>query len=208
MGEITHLRDFAPSWQQPRIVLASNSGWHAACSSRIVTVRPSRRIAIAAFAATLAFGALRPTPLRAGATDPTLAIGQVRAQPAGAAALVEVLGMFGFDDVVQVAYPLSLVLHHDASFVRYPIGNTPESGTLAQLADGLATSEIAALESAGTPEASAEIVRIEPGRLVVSLPPSLASAGTITAQLYVAIPGEGTFVSNAVTVAVVAGGGA
>jgi hypothetical protein len=159
-------------------------------------------------AAALAFGGLRPTPLRAGATDPTLAIGQVRAQPAGSAALVEVMGMFGFDDVVQVTYPLSLVLHHDASFVRYPIGSTTESGTLAQLADGLATSEIAALESVGAPEPSAEIVRLEPGRLVVSLPPSLASAGTITAQLYVAIPGEGTFVSNAVTVAVVAGGGA
>lgn len=154
------------------------------------------------------FGALRPTPLRAGATDPTLAIGQVRAQPAGAAALVEVMGMFGFDDVVQVTYPLSLVLYHGTSFVRYPIGSTAESGTFAALANGLATSEIGALESAGSPAASVEIVRLEPGRLVVSVPPSLANAGTISAQLYVTLPGEGAFVSNAVTVAIVAGGGA
>lgn len=151
---------------------------------------------------------LRPLTVTAGATDPTLAIGQVRAQPAASAALVEVTGMFGFDDVVQVAYPLSLVLHHDASFVRYPIGSTAESGILAQLSDGLSTAEVGVLESAGAPEPSAEIVRLEPGRLLVSLPPSLANAGTITAQLYVSIPGEGTFVSNAVTVTIVAGGGA
>jgi len=115
--------------------------------------------------------------------------------------------MFGFDDVVQVTYPLSLVLYHDSSFVRYPIGSTAESGTLAQLSDGLAISEIAALESAGSPEASGEILRLEPSRLVVSVPASLANAGTITAQLYVVLPGEGSFISNAVTVAIVAGGG-
>lgn len=160
-----------------------------------------------AAALSLAAGAVSPTRLHAGATDPTLAIGQVRAQPAGSAALVEVTGMFGFDDVVQVTYPLSLVLHHDSSFVRYPIGSTAESGTLAQLGDGLAISEIAALESAGSPEASAEIVRIEPSRIVVSVPASLANAGTLTALLYVVLPGEGSFISNSVTVAIVAGGG-
>ena len=183
-------------------------GWHAPCFPKTVTIRPATRIAVVTLAALAGVIALHPAAVRAGATDPTLAIGQVRAQPAGSAALVEVMGMFGFDDVIQITYPLSLVLHHDASFVRYPIGSTAESGTLTQLADGLATSEIAALESAGAPEAGAEIVRVEPGRLVVSLPTSLASAGTITAQIYVTIPGEGTFVSNAVTVAVVLGGGA
>jgi hypothetical protein len=166
------------------------------------------RIALTMLAVLSALGGLYPSPAGAGATDPTLAIGQVRAQPAGSAALVEVMGMFGFDDVVQINYPLSLVLHHDASFVRYPLGDTAESGTLPALADGLATSEIAALESAGAPDASAEIVRLEAGRILVSLPAALASAGTISAQLYVTIPGEGSFVSNAVTVAVIAGGGA
>lgn len=167
-----------------------------------------RQLAIASVVVLSGAGTTAPVTVHAGATDPTLAIGQVRAQPAGSAALVEVMGTFGFDDVLQIAYPLSLVLHHDANFVRYPVGTTAEYGTLAQLADGLATSEVAALESAGAPETNAEIVRVEPGRFVVSLPSSLANSGTITAQLYVTIPGEGTFVSNAVTVAVAAGGGA
>jgi len=207
VGEIPHLGDFFPSWQHPGIVLASISGWHAPCSPKNVTTRPTRQIAVAILAVLAVLGAVRTSSVHAGATDPTLAIGQVRAQPAGTAALVEVMGMFGFDDVVQIDYPLSLVLHHDASFVRYPLGSAAESGTLAALADGLATSEIAALESAGTLESSAEIVRLEVGRILVSLPASLANAGTITAQLYVTIPGEGTFLSNAVTVAVAAGGG-
>jgi hypothetical protein len=143
----------------------------------------------------------------AGSTDPTLAIGQLVARPVGGGALVEVLGEFGFDDVVQVDYPLTLVVYRGTSFARYPAGAPAVVGTFAGLGDGLAVSEIATLESAGSTASAVEIVSLEPNRIVASLPAALSSAGSITAVLYVEVAGEGGFVSNAPTVALTSGGG-
>jgi hypothetical protein len=146
-------------------------------------------------------------PASSGSTDPTLAIGQLIARPVAGAALVEVLGEFGFDDVVQVDYPLTLVVYRGTSFSRYPVGAPAVAGTFAGLVDGLAVSEIAALEAAGATAPAAEIVALEPNRLLVSLPSELSSAGTISAVLYVEVQGEGGFVSNAPTVTLTGGGG-
>ena len=146
-------------------------------------------------------------PAAAGSTDPTLAIGQLTARPVGGAAVVEILGEFGFDDVLQVDYPLTLVVYRGTSFARYPIGAATVAGTFTGLADGLAVSEIAALEATGAAAPGAEIVSLEPNRIVASLPVELAGAGTITAVLYVEVPGEGGFVSNAPNVALTVGGG-
>ena len=143
----------------------------------------------------------------AGSTDPTLAIGQLVARPVAGAAVVEVLGEFGFDDVVQVDYPLTLVVYRGATFARFPVGAPAVAGTFAGLADGLAVSEIAALEATGVAEPSAEIVALEPNRLLVSLPLDLSSAGVLTAVLYVEVAGEGGFVSNAPSIALAGGGG-
>ena len=143
----------------------------------------------------------------AGSTDPTLAIGQLTARPVGGAAVVEILGEFGFDDVLQVDYPLTLVVYRGTGFARYPVGGAAVAGTFAGLADGLAVSEIAALEATGAEASGAEIVVLEPNRVLVSLPVELAGPGTLTAVLYVEVPVEGGFVSNAPTVALTGGGG-
>ncbi len=152
--------------------------------------------------------ALGSSLARAGATDPTLALGQLTASPAGAAAIVEITGIFGFDDVIQVTYPLNLVVYQGTAFTRYQVGSQPQSGSFAGLADGLDTTEVAALEGSGQAEANAEILRIEPNRVQVSLPTGFAD-GIVAAVLYVELPGEGTFTSNTLStvLAGVAGGG-
>ncbi len=152
-------------------------------------------LAVAVVAAALL---LPGSPAGAGSTDPTLAIGQVVARPAGPGSVLEVTGIFGFDDVLQVSYPLNLVVSQGTRFVRFEVGAVPQSGTFSGLSDGLDTTEIAALEAAGQDEPQAEILWLAPNRLLVALPPSILD-GTVTAVLYVELPGEGSFVSNAVT---------
>ena len=61
------------------------------------------------------------------------------------------------------------------------------------------------MEGAGTPESGAEMLALEPNRIQVSLPPSFFD-GTVTAVLYVELPGEGGFTSNAVSTTLVGSG--
>ena len=146
-----------------------------------------------------------PSAALAGATDPTLAIGRFIVRPVAAATAADVTGVFGFDDALQVSYPLTLVVYQGTFFVRFPVGGTAESGNFAGLPDGLAVSEIASLEGAGTPESGAEMLALEPNRIQVSLPPSFFD-GTVTAVLYVELPEEGGFTSNAVSTTLVGSG--
>jgi hypothetical protein len=142
----------------------------------------------------------------AGSTDPTLAIGQLRARPAGQTALLELTGIFGFDDVLQMDFPVTVVAWQGDTFVRFRPGAAAQSGSFAQLSDGLQISEIAALESAGTDNPDAEILSLEPNKLLMAMPP-IVFDGTIHAVLYVSVPGEGTFVSNALSTTLVGVGG-
>jgi hypothetical protein len=139
-----------------------------------------------------------PAGARAGSFEPILAIGQVVARPAGLGAVVEVTGNFGFDDALQVDFPLNLVVYQGKEFVRYPLGGEPISGTFIPLQNGLVARQIPHLEAKGEFEAEAEIVRLEPKRLLVSLPPKFED-GSITAILYVVDPIGGPLLSNAVS---------
>ncbi|MFQ5514977.1 MAG: hypothetical protein ACE5FG_11125 [Myxococcota bacterium] len=163
-----------------------------------------RRLAVAV---ALLVMALTPPGPRAASTDPTLAIGQVVALRTDAGTLVEIHGILGFDDLLQVSFPLNLVLHQSGEFVRYPIGGAPQSGSFAGLLDGLETGEIVTLEALGSPEPAAQILRLQPRSLTVLLPASF-SVGPLSAVLYVEVSGEGSFLSNAVTVDLSGAGGA
>jgi hypothetical protein len=147
-----------------------------------------------------------PGNVTAGATDPTLAIGSLVVRPAGGASVADVTGVFGFDDALQVSYPLNLVVYQGSAFVRFPIGSGAESGQFAGLADGLEVAEIAALEAAGSPQSAAEILELDANRIRVSLPPTFFD-GTVTAVLYVELPSEGGFTSNVVSTTLVGTGG-
>jgi hypothetical protein len=145
-------------------------------------------------------------PAWAGSTSPVLASGEVVARPVGTGALAEVTAIYGFDDIMQMNYPLTLVAYSGTSFVSFRPGAQANQGSFAGLNNGLAEGEIAAFEAAGSPTASAEIVRLEPAKVTVALPASLAS-GEVSFVAYVVLPDEGTFFTNVVTVTI-AGGGA
>jgi hypothetical protein len=143
---------------------------------------------------------------RSGATDPVLAVGRLFVQPVGDAAIADLTGTFAFDDTLQVAFPLNLVVYQGTTFVRLPIGGQVKVGDYPGLADGLSVAEITALEAAGLPSGDSEILRVEPNRLQASLPDIFVD-GIITALVYVELPDEGGFTSNSVSVPVVGLGG-
>jgi hypothetical protein len=159
-----------------------------------VRTRSSRARLRSLLAATLLFAL--PCAARAGSTDPVLVIGQARASGTPAR-LVDLLGAWGFDDALQVAYPLNVVVIQGTSFVRFPVGDAAESGTLAGLSDGLAIGEIAALEAAGSPSSDAAIVRFALHEMTLALPGGFAP-GSVDVVLYTTVPGEGVFLSNTV----------
>jgi len=148
-----------------------------------------------------------PVEAYAGSFGPTLAIGQVVARPVGDTATVEVTGMFGFDDLLQVDFPLNLVIFQGKNFVRYPVGGTPQSGVFMLLRNGVQAREIDHIEELGVDDPAAEILQLQPHKFLVSLPPTIGN-GPITVVLYVELE-LGTYLSNHVSVMLtgVTGGG-
>lgn len=150
----------------------------------------------AIFAAALCFAAAASPPTAgAGSTDPVLVIGEAVAGGGSPSRIVELLGAWGFDDILQISYPLNIVVSQGTSFVRYPVGGAAVAGTFAGLSDGLAAGEIAALQSAGSPAANASILRLNTHEMSLALPATFG-AGDVDVVMYVTIPGEGTFLSN------------
>ena len=134
----------------------------------------------------------------AGSYDPTLVIGQAVSTGAGAPTLLSLTGTWSFDDILQVDFPLNVVVRQGTLFVRYPVGGAPAvSGSFADLADGLSASEVASLESVGAPNPQASLVRLTAHQMTLALPPIFAP-GTVTVVLYVRLAREGTLLSNAI----------
>lgn len=159
--------------------------------------RTKRRIAMAVAAGVFIAALAAPFPARAGSTDPVLVIGQATAS-GSPARIVDLLGAWGFDDLLQVTYPLNVVVVQGSSFVRFPVGDAAVAGTFAGLSDGLSIAEIPALEAAGSPSAQASIVRLATHEMSLALPDSF-SPGDVDIVLYTSIPGEGVFLSNTAT---------
>jgi hypothetical protein len=148
---------------------------------------------------TAALTAASPDPASAGSTDPVLVIGQATASGGSPTRILDLIGSWGFDDVMQIEYPLTVVVHQGATFVRYTVGEAPVSGTFAGLADGLAEGEVPALEATGSPVATASIARLAMHEMTLALPATFA-AGSVSVVLYVTPPGEGTtYLSNTAT---------
>ncbi|HYC56085.1 MAG TPA: hypothetical protein VEL28_14215 [Candidatus Binatia bacterium] len=127
-----------------------------------------------------------------------LLIGSAAVRGDSAAALLELTGTWAFDDVLQVTFPLNVVVSQGSTFARFPAGAPARSGSYAGLSDGLGTGEIDALEKAGASDPAAAIIHIDGHTMKVALPP-VFEAGPVRVLLYVRLPGEGTFLSNVVT---------
>jgi hypothetical protein len=156
-----------------------------------------RLFAMLAVAGLLA--AASPRNCRAAATSPTLLLSRVAAQAVLGKRTLTFEGLFDFENALQVAYPLHLVVFQGSRFVRYPVVGGAVTGDSALLADGvLALGELPALLSQGTPAPNGvRLVTLTPSGGVVTLPDDLV-AGDATAVLFTVLPEENVL-SNPVT---------
>jgi hypothetical protein len=156
-------------------------------------VAPKRTLLVAA-AALCASSALA-TP-----TDPTLVLTGAASATGDFARVVRVDGSFHAQDLVQIAYPLQLLVHAGATYVRFDLANGAVSGVAPALADGLQAGEAEALLAQGTPAPAARLLALGLGRLEVTLPASFP-AGAAEVQLFV-IDEQEAVLSNALPVAI------
>ncbi len=141
---------------------------------------------------------LPATLAHAGSYDPVLIVGQAVSTGTGSPALLTLEGNWSFDDILQVDFPLSVVVRQGTVFARFPVGGDAVSGTFAGLADGLSAGEVPSLEQAGAPDAAAAFTRLTAHEIVLTLPPIFAP-GPLTVVLYAQLAREGTLLSNVVT---------
>lgn len=114
--------------------------------------------------------------------------------------VVRIDGSFHAQDLVQLAYPLQILVRIGTQYVRYDLSSGAVSGVAAELADGLQADEAEDLLTQGAPAAGARVLFLGLGRIELALPASFP-AGTGQAQLFVIDEGE-VVLSNALTVAV------
>jgi hypothetical protein len=146
----------------------------------------------------LAIGLLATSAL-ASPTDPVLVLDAARSAAGTAGSWVRVDGVLPGDDLVQVAYPLQLVIQEQGTnprFVRYDLSGGIVEGQSGLLDDGLDPTEAAALLLVGSAAADGAITGLGTGRIEVMLPTGFPS-GPAQAQLFV-LDDEGAIVSNAI----------
>jgi len=138
-------------------------------------------------------------PAGAAATSPTLLVSRASATAILGKRTVTFEGVFDFENALQVAYPLHLVVFQGARFVRYPVAGPAVAGTSALLADGtLALGELPALLVEGaTAAGGVRLVTLTPTGGTVTLPDDFV-AGAATAVLFTVLPEENV-ISNPLT---------
>lgn len=142
---------------------------------------------------------------RAGSYDPVLVIGEALSSGVGAPTFLTLAGTWSFDDILQVDFPLNIVVHQGPVYVRYAVGGaTPVSGSFDGLGDGLSASEIPNLEGSGAADPQASLVRLTSHQMSLALPP-IFSPGPVAVVLYVHLNREGTLLSNAIDSTTVTG---
>ncbi len=156
----------------------------------------------------LLLGAPICDPGSAGATltDPVLGISRATRAAGLDHELLLVEAQFPFDDLVQLAVPLQLLVFDtvDGDYVRIDVSGSAFTGRSPALVDGLEPAEAQALLQEGVPTASVELTGLLPGRLVVqSSRGQLPTAAPSTrVQLFLLREGEVTL-SNAIVSEVV-----
>jgi hypothetical protein len=148
-------------------------------------VRRPRALLLAASAALASAAAATPT-------DPTLALTTASAATGTLTRTLRVEGAFQAEDLVQLAYPIQLLVRETTtgtSYVRYDLSGGAVTGTSAALADGLQAGEAEALLTQGTSAPSARVLFLGLGRLDVTLPTGFSS-GPAEAVLFVLDAGE------------------
>ena len=148
----------------------------------------------------LAVALASPLPAHAAQTDPILAIRSVAEQSAPSGRLLHVEGSFPAADLVQLRYPLQILVRDLASgtgYVRFDLAGSVMEGSFGPLADGLSNAEIAPLLAVGTATADGRVLFLGPGRIDLLLPSSFV-ASTAEVQIFVIHQGN-PILSNAVS---------
>jgi len=125
-------------------------------------------------------------------TDPFLALTGVSVEVGATARVVRLEGDFLTDDLVQLAYPIQILIRETAlgaSYVRYDTSLGAFTGVAPELLDGLAPEEASALLSQGSPSPDAKIVFLGSGRIELLLPASFPAGGA-EVQLFVLETGQ------------------
>jgi len=169
---------------------------------RIETTRLVGALLLAALVA----GGTRATTARAAGSAPTLAITTASAfQTSTGARGATVRGTFNYQDLLQFSFPAGVIFFQGSTFTRYDLSGAIVSGASALVADGIIDLDVIPLLSIGSPSAPpAQVVKLRPGEISVTLPPGFPS-GQTSAVLYGVVnddlgsPGPGTaFVSNTI----------
>jgi len=132
-------------------------------------------------------------PIASGTgTDPALALTGVSVEVGATACVVRLEGDFLEDDLVQLAYPLQILIRETAlgaSYVRYDTSLGAFTDVAPELLDGLAPEEALALLGKGSPSPDATIVFLGSGRIELLLPASFPAGGA-EVQLFVVDTGQ------------------
>ena len=123
---------------------------------------------------------LSPALASGSPTDPVLALTAARSARGAGPILVQLEGSFPGADLVQLAYPLQIVVRETTSgagYIRFDLAGGAVVGSAAELADGLDPDEALALLAQGTPEPDAQLVHLGLRRLELLLPASFPAGG-------------------------------
>jgi hypothetical protein len=165
--------------------------------SRLPPARQAARLLLGLALAALAM--LAPRIAAAGSYDPVLVIGQATVSGGAPPTLVTLTGAWSFDDIVQVDFPLNVVVSQGSTFVRCSVGAAScRSGVFAPLADGLVSSEVDPFEAAGADAPASRITRLTSHQITIALPPVFDS-GPVEVRLYAKLQREGVLFSNTAT---------
>jgi hypothetical protein len=139
-------------------------------------------------------------------TDPTLAIADVATHGDGGPRLLRIDGSFQALDLVQLAWPLQIVVRETTvgtGYVRYDVVTGPVTGNAPALADGLDAADVPGLLASGSPSPDGAVVFLGVTRLELLLPATFP-AGPAEVQFFVVDEGEAVL-SNPAAVVVGAG---
>ena len=138
----------------------------------------------------LVLGASAPVATGTG-TDPTLALSAVVVEVGTTTRAVRLTGEFPADDLVQLAWPLQVLIHEAGGprYVRYDLSDAAFSGLAPGLADGLDSTEAMVLLVEGAPSPDARVLFLGAGRIELLLPASFPSGGAVV-QMFVLDEGE------------------
>lgn len=159
-----------------------------------------KRRAVAVHAATVLLLIAAGMPASAGRTDPDLFVTSVMSATVGSTVLIRFEGALLSQDLIQLSYPLQLVVWEpppSSAYVRFDVTAGAVRGVAPELDDGMSPADALGLMGATTtPVAGAAVTRIAADGIAVTLPAGVVG-GPVQGAAFAIDQGQ-AIVSNAV----------